>query len=78
MAFIKELEDVLVLVKELPEGDQEHAAAFLRHIVMRAEEELTMTPEERTELTHLRAVEVGVLLDDIKDMILRHRKGRGR
>jgi hypothetical protein len=44
--MIKQLEDVLALVRELPEKHQERAAQELRWVAMRAEEERTMTQEE--------------------------------
>lgn len=44
--MIKELDDVLVLVRELPEKHQKRAAAELRRLVLQAEEEETMTQKE--------------------------------
>jgi hypothetical protein len=51
--MIKELEDVLVLVRELPEKHQKRAAHELRLVVLRAEEEVTMTQEEIRALRRL-------------------------
>ena len=44
--MIKELQNVLGFVRELPEAYQKRAAQELRQLVMRAEEESTMSPEE--------------------------------
>ncbi len=44
--MIKELQNVLDFVRELPEEYQKRAAQELRQLVMRAEEESTMAPEE--------------------------------
>lgn len=51
--MIKQLEDVLALVQELPEKHQKRAAQELRWVMMRAEEEMTMTPEEIRALRRL-------------------------
>jgi hypothetical protein len=50
---IKELQNVLDFVRELPEGYQTRAAQELRQLVMRAEEENTMAPEEIKTLRRL-------------------------
>jgi hypothetical protein len=51
--MIKELVDVLVLVRELPEKHQKRAARELRWVVLRAEEEGTMTQGEIKALRRL-------------------------
>lgn len=51
--MIKELEDVLEFVRELPEKHQKRAAQELRWVVMRAEEESTMTQEDIKALRRL-------------------------
>lgn len=44
--MISELEDVLVLLKVLPDEYQKQAAKLLRGLVFQAEEEMTATPEQ--------------------------------
>ena len=51
--MIRELQNVLGFVRELPEGYQTRAAQELRQLVMRAEEENTMAPEEIKTLRRL-------------------------
>lgn len=54
--MLKELEDVLVLVRLLPARHQKEAARRLQQVVLRAEEE-TMTWQERGKLMSLRSAE---------------------
>ena len=56
--MIKELQNVLGLVLELPEAYQKRAAQELRQLVMRAEEESTMAPEEIRTLRRLESWKV--------------------
>jgi hypothetical protein len=51
--MIKELQNVLEFVRELPEEHQKRAAQELRQLVIRAEEESTMAPEEIRTLRRL-------------------------
>jgi hypothetical protein len=51
--MIKELQNVLEFVRELPEEHQRRAARELQRLVMRAEEESTMAPEEIKTLRRL-------------------------
>jgi hypothetical protein len=51
--MLKELEDLLVFMRELPEKYQRRAAQELQRLVMRAEEEETMTREEIRALRRL-------------------------
>jgi hypothetical protein len=51
--MIKELQNVLEFVRELPEEHQKRAAQELQRLVMRAEEESTMAPEEIKTLRRL-------------------------
>jgi hypothetical protein len=51
--MIKELQNVLEFVRELPEEHQRRAAQELQRLVMRAEEESTMAPEEIKTLRRL-------------------------
>ena len=51
--MIKELQNVLEFVRELPEEHQKRAAQELRRLVMQAEEESTMAPAEIKTLRRL-------------------------
>ena len=51
--MIKELQNVLEFVQELPEEHQRSAAQELRRLVVRAEEETTMAREEIQTLRRL-------------------------
>ena len=57
MPLIKEIEDALKLVAELPKIQQEVAAFMLRTVVMNYEEETTMTDRERRVLAKQRKKE---------------------
>ncbi len=57
MPLTKELEDALILIRELPEKDQQEAAGALRAIILHAEERATMTLDEQMRLIQLRAKE---------------------
>ena len=57
--MIQELEDVLVLVRLLPERHQKEAARRLQQVVLRAEEE-TMSFSEQMRLMELRSKERGI------------------
>jgi hypothetical protein len=61
--MIKELDDVLVLVRELPEKHQKRAATELRRLVLQAEEEETMTQKE---IRLLRRLESWRILADFR------------
>ncbi len=54
MAFIKQLEDVLVLVKELPENYQKEAADSLAWFLRHVENEMTMAAGEIEKLQQLK------------------------
>lgn len=56
--MLKELEDVLVLITELPDKHQVEAAEALRRIVMTAEEAMLMTWDERRRLQIMRYDEI--------------------
>ena len=55
MPLIKEIEDALKLVAELPKVQQEVAAILLRNLVVFHEEETTMTKEQLEALRKVRA-----------------------
>ena len=54
MPLIREVEDALRLVADLPKDQQEVAAFFLRSVAMNYEEEMTMTEGEQEALENLR------------------------
>lgn len=64
-----ELKNVMVLIGELPESYQQQAAQQLGWLLKRAEEEMTMTVEERETLRALEKKRTQALIAELKAAI---------
>lgn len=56
--FVQELEDVLILVKDLKSDDQKLCARLLRNVVRATEDRDTMTWRQQEELAQLKLADM--------------------